>query len=66
MKANDNFILALENNAKLEKPSVKKIINFLEKTKIDNTKKILFIVNNNDDNNIKLSTNNLKNITTKK
>jgi ribosomal protein L4 len=65
MKANDNFILALENNAKLEKPSVKKIINFLEKTKIDNTKKILFIVNN-DDNNIKLSTNNLKNITTKK
>ncbi len=66
LKANDNFILALENNAKLEKPSVKKIINFLEKAKIDNNKKVLFILNDNGNNNIKLSTNNLKNITTKK
>lgn len=62
IKFNDSLIFGLENAAKLEKPSTKAMISFLNNTELTN-KKVLFITNQTD--NILLSTNNIPKITTK-
>lgn len=63
LKLLENSIYALDNNAKLEKPSTKQMVAFLEQSKL-NDKKVLFIVDSVE-NNIQISTNNLQKVSTK-
>ena len=63
LKLNDNGLFALEASAKLEKPSTKSMVEFIKNSNFEN-KKVLFIVENNE-NFIQKSTNNLTKVTTK-
>lgn len=62
IKLNSEVLFGLDEKAKLEKPSTKAMVKFLEKSNFVN-KKVLIITNEED--NIKLSTNNIPKVTTK-
>ncbi|MGL4950681.1 MAG: 50S ribosomal protein L4 [Mycoplasma sp.] len=62
LKLNDKVLFGLDNKAKLDKPSTKAMVSFLENSKLTN-KKVLVITNESD--NIQLSTNNIPRVTTK-
>lgn len=63
IKINDQSLFGLVDATNLEKPSTKAIINFLKNAEFTN-KKVLFITNEED--NIKLSTNNIQRVNTKR
>ncbi len=63
LKLKDQNIFGLDDGVALKKPSTKTIITFLKNADLVN-KKVLFITNEED--NIKLSTNNIQKVNTKK
>ncbi len=62
LKLNNDVLFGLEDKAKLDKPSTKAMASFIAKANLTN-KKVLIITNEED--NIKLSTNNIPRVTTK-
>lgn len=62
IKLKDELLWGLDDKASLDKPSTKAMVAFLENANLQN-KKVLFITNQED--NIKLSTNNIPKVTTK-
>lgn len=62
LKLNGDVLFGLEDKAKLDKPSTKTMAAFIEKANLKN-KKVLIITNEED--NIKLSTNNIPRVVTK-
>ena len=63
LKLDHQYFLALETGAKLEKPSTKSMVSFIDNAKLQD-KKVLIIVDGSD-NNIQKSTNNLPKVHTK-
>lgn len=63
LKLNNNNLFALDAKASLKTPSTKSMVKFIDALGLD-SKKVLIISNNNE-NNIELSTNNLPKVNTK-
>lgn len=63
IKLNDENLFGLEDKANLNKPCTKEMVKFIKNAKLEN-KKILLVLNEND--NIKLSSNNIPKVTAKK
>lgn len=65
VKLNENNFLGLVANSKLETPSTKAMVSFVKNANLEN-KKVLLVLNELENNNIKKSSDNLQKLTTKK